>query len=86
MASILERFEEDLHIYNAFVKDNIDKILSKEVHPLAFQLNFLYEKLVQINKDIKKIDKIARVYDLEIEMPKYQVDVDLNKKIEMTML
>ena len=86
MSSVLERFREDLHIYNAFVKDNIEKVLEKDGHPLAFKINFLYEKLIQINKEIKKIEKIARMYDLQVEIPTYQVDLDLNRKIEMTML
>ena len=29
-SSIMERFREDLHIVNAFVKDNIDKIFEED--------------------------------------------------------
>lgn len=50
MSSVLERFREDLHIMTAFVKDNIAKVLDQEEHPMALQINYIYEKLILINK------------------------------------
>ena len=49
--SIMDRFREDLTILNTFVKNNIDLVLQKTVrHPLVFQINHAYEKLIFINK------------------------------------
>ena len=86
MSSVLERFREDLHIMTAFVKDNIAKVLDPEEHPLALQINYVYEKLILINKEMKKIDKIMRIYDLQVDLPRYEIDLEFNKKLEMAML
>ena len=70
----------------SFVKDNIGKVLEKEEHPLALQINYVYEKLILINKEMKKIDKIMRMYDLQVDLPRYEIDLEFNKKLEMSML
>ena len=70
----------------SFVKDNIGKVLEQEEHPMALQINYVYEKLILINKEMKKIDKIMRMYDLQVDLPRYEIDLEFNKKLEMSML
>ena len=48
-------------------------------HPLVFQINQAYEKLILINKEMKKISKIAKLYNLTDDFPHYEVDADLNR-------
>lgn len=56
------------------------------MHPMALQVNHIYEKLIQINRGMKKITNLLKMYDLDIELPRYEVDLELNKKVEMAML
>lgn len=54
--SILERFREDLSILGKFIRNNLELVLQKTVkHPLAFNINHVYEKLIVINREMHKI-------------------------------
>jgi hypothetical protein len=80
VGSIMERFREDLTILTTFVKNNIELVLQKTVrHPLVFQINQAYEKLILINKEMKKITKIAKLYNLKEDFPSYEIDIKLNR-------
>ena len=80
VGSILDRFREDLSILNTFVKNNIELVLQKTVkHPLIFQINNAYEKLIFINKEINKINRIATLYNFKADFPRYEIDLELNK-------
>ena len=72
---------------NTFVKNNIELIFQRTVqHPLLFEINHIYEKLIQINRDMKKMEKLARRYGINGVFPKYEVDLEMNKEVEMEML
>jgi hypothetical protein len=54
--SILLRFRNDLDILNLFIKNNLEIILQKTVkHPYVFKINYVYEKVIFINKSMKKL-------------------------------
>jgi hypothetical protein len=56
VSSLLERFREDLSILNKFVKNNIGLVVEREnKQDLVFQVNHIYEKLLFINREMKKM-------------------------------
>lgn len=55
-----------------FVKNNLELVLQKTVkHPLAFNINHIYEKLIAINKEMKKLEKLAKLYLISPIFPRY---------------
>jgi len=65
---------------NTFVKNNIELVLQKTViHPLVFHINHVYEQLICINRELKKITNIAQIYNQTTQFPRYEVDVELNR-------
>ena len=87
VSSILDRFRIDLGILTNFVKNNIDFVLQKtQKHPLTCNINYVYEKLIFINKEMKKLEKIAKLYGVSTVFPKYEIDLDLNRAVELEML
>ena len=60
--SILQRFAEDLTVLTLFVVNNQETILQKTVaHPLLFQIYHIYQKLIFINKNMSKLEKLGRL-------------------------
>jgi hypothetical protein len=70
--SILQRFAEDLKILTLFVVNNQDTMLQKTLaHPLLFRIYHIYEKLIFINKNLGKLEKLGRLVHCEQQFSLY---------------
>lgn len=85
--AILQRFSEDLRILTTFVNNNYHFILQVTVaHPLLFHINYLYERLLFINRSLAKLERCNKLSQANVFFPTFAVEKELNRQIELQML
>lgn len=60
-------------------------MIYEENNDISFGINEIYETLIFVSKSIHKISVLIKKAGLQINLPVYQINKDLNLKIEMEM-
>lgn len=68
----------EMDFANEFIKLNLPLVLKQ--HEQTFRINNLYEKVIRISKDVSKINRLAKLIEMEgFQFPTYSIDMELNR-------
>lgn len=75
---LLMNMKVEMDFANEFIKLNLPLVLKQ--HEQTFRINNLYEKVIRISKDASKINRLAKLIEMEgFQFPTYSIDMELNR-------